>query len=501
MNRLSLFRILSRHRHLSERRAVNYGQNKAAKYIMLAGGAMVLIYLVGFAIMLAMLANKDNSVTGIELIVGISPFILLIDFLLRFIAQHTPYQIIKPYVLTPIPRYACIDTFIATSLFNWSNLTWFIMLIPYCLMSVVFSYGIMPTLGTLFFLWILILANSQWYLIVRTLIIDNLLWWILPIVVYATIATPIYIGENASIDHFFDLYGSVGTVICQGNPLPYAIALAILCLLTLVNRRLQYAHVWKELASTKGREIKNARDFGFLERYGEIGEYLKLEIKTIARNKNPRKSFIMASVIVVLFSLLISFTTIYDNRFMTNFWCIYDFAVFGAMTLIKVMCNEGNYIDALMVHRQNLLKLLHAKYIFYCAILLFPFILMLPTVFMGKWSILMLVSYGVFTAGFQFFIFFQMAVYNNQTLPLNTKFISKGNMNNYTQMLASTVIFIVPMAIVSTLQALMSNNAAYIVMLVIGLCFILTNKLWLKNIYNRMMRRRYANLESFHASR
>ena len=42
---------------------------------------------------------------------------------------------------------------------------------------------------------------------------------------------------------------------------------------------------------------------------------------------------------------------------------------------------------------------------------------------------------------------------------------------------------------------------AYTIMLVIGLAFIFTHQLWMRNIYNRMMRRKYILLEGFRSSR
>ena len=39
------------------------------------------------------------------------------------------------------------------------------------------------------------------------------------------------------------------------------------------------------------------------------------------------------------------------------------------------------------------------------------------------------------------------------------------------------------------------------VLLVIGLGFILTSRIWLKNVYNRFMKRRYKNMEGFRDSR
>ena len=204
----------------------------------------------------------------------------------------------------------------------------------------------------------------------------------------------------------------------------------------------------------------------------------------------------------MVFSLIISFTDVYDGPTYEVFWCIYNFVIIAALPIMSIMCNEGNYIDALMVHKENILSLLKAKYIFYSALLLIPFILMLPTVFSGKWSIFMVISFGVFTAGFQFFIMFQMAVYNKTAIPLNTKFISqKGQGNNYFTFVASAIAFGLPVIIMSVLQSLVSENTSYLVMFLIGLAFILTKNLWMRNIYNRMMKKRYANLEGFYASR
>ena len=81
-----------------------------------------------------------------------------------------------------------------------------------------------------------------------------------------------------------------------------------------------------------------------------------------------------------------------------------------------------------------------------------------------------------------------MAVYNKQTVPLNTKFIGKGGMeNNYYQMVVQLAAFFVPVMLLSVLQLLCSETVAYVVILLIGLGFIATKNLWMRNIYNRMI--------------
>jgi len=58
-----------------------------------------------------------------------------------------------------------------------------------------------------------------------------------------------------------------------------------------------------------------------------------------------------------------------------------------------------------------------------------------------------------------------------------------------------------PLILVSVLIFLASETVAYIVLIIIGLAFTLTHPIWLRHIYVRMMKRKYANLEGFTASR
>lgn len=497
-----MFFILKKHRKLAEKRSENYNQSKAAKVAMWLGSAFFILYLIFFAIVLSSIANDSRQITSVEFIFGLSPIILLIDFLMRFVFQQTPAQLVKPYVLLPIPRYTCINSFIFSSLFKSINYIWYALLIPYIIMSVLFSYNIFISLGILFVFWLLISINSQWYSIVRTLLNDSMLWLLLPIGVYGLIAMPWYMGSSPDTDRFFNFYSSIGDFIADGQIWIYPVAIALLFLLLLINQRVQYSHVMVELARVEKTKLRHVSQFSFLDRFGEIGSYMKLELKMIMRNKNPRKTFYATTAMIVVFSSLIAFTKVYDDAGTGLFLCYYNFGVYGFMMLVTIMAYEGNYIDCLMTHKENILSLLKAKYIFYCLLLVLPFLLMTPVLFVGKWSFLMLLSLGVFTAGFQYFVLLQMAVYNKQTIPLNTKFTNNNNLNNKTiQIVMLSIVLVLPTFIIGFFQIFLSRTTAFFIMLVIGILFILTSNVWLRNIYNRMMKKKYELLESYQASR
>ena len=502
LRRWRLFRQIRKHRKLADKRSLNYESNKTAKIVVYIMTGFGFLYLIFLAVMLSMIANSERSLTASEIICSLTPFIFALDFGMRFISQQAPASLVKPYILLPVSRYACVDALIGSSLATGYNFSWFVMLVPYIFMSVLFVDGLWVSLGILLFFYLLALCSSQFFLIVKVLINDSPLWWLLPAAVGALIFMPWYVGPDASIGTLLEFYSNIGTTMEDGQPWPLAVIALLLVVLVLINRKVQFAHIMAELSQKQSSKPENVIDFSFFSRYGELGEWIKLEIKLNLRNKNMRKALIVAASVVIMMSLLIAFTDLYNDQWSTNFWCLYNYVIFAAMLSLKVMCPEGNYLDFLMVHKENILSLLHAKYICYNVLLLLPFLMMLPTVFMGKWPLLMLVAYLIFTMGFQQFLLFQMAVFNKQTTPLNAKFISKNNMeSNYLQIVVEMVAFFLPIAAVTVIQLFTSNTLSYVLMLVIGLAFMLTNKFWLRNIYNRMMRRKYKLMEGFRASR
>lgn len=509
--RYTLFKTLRRHTKLSERRNAAYDQNRSAKYLIGALAVFMVGYLMFLAVMFSLIVNDSDIITGYEFMYVLAPFILLVGFLLRFAALQTPTQLVKPYVLLPIPRFACIDCFLVNTLLSPFNLLGFAIFLPFAIMSVVFSEGLVVALGFLTGLLLLVLLNSQWYILVRSLINKHLAWWTLPIAVYAAMFSPLFLKSShstltlqatPSFDTFAEIYSQLGEGLSFWNPLCYIFLLALFALLFSINRRLQHQLISHELGKTATTSKAHELQLSLLDRWGATGEYMKLEVRSFIRNKNLRKSFLAATVVVILFSLVMAYTEVYDSPMWSNFWCIYCFALYGCMLLTKIMCYEGNYIECLMVHRENIISLLRAKYYLYCILLVLPFLLLLPTVFMEKCTLLQLFAYAVFTAGAAYGSLFQLAVYNKQTMPLNTKFTGKGGMeNSYLQVVVQLVVFFFPLLYVQILLSFLDTTIAYIVILITGLLLVATHNLWLRNIYRRMMKRRYANLEGFRASR
>ena len=193
---------------------------------------------------------------------------------------------------------------------------------------------------------------------------------------------------------------------------------------------------------------------------------------------------------------------VYNGTSWGNFWCFYCF-VLGGITLISiVMQPEGNYIDLLMTRQQSILNMLHAKYLLNTVLLVIPLVILLIPVFMGKWSLMMVLGFLLFTAGFQFCLLFQLAVYNNRTIPLTKSLTNRDGSNNSPWQIVVTMLALaLPMGLVGLMSIFFSETVINSTLAVLGLAFIAAEPLWMKNIYGRMMARKYENLSGFHSTR
>jgi hypothetical protein len=223
-------------------------------------------------------------------------------------------------------------------------------------------------------------------------------------------------------------------------------------------------------------------------------------MKLLIRNKRPRTSLNTIAAMVLLFSLVLSFSGVYDTAFMTNFIAIYNFAAFGVVMLAQIMGYEGNYIDGLMSRKESIYTLLRAKYYFSCAFALIPFILTLPAIIMGKLSLLQCLAYLLISIGFINCLMFQGAVYRNKSVPLNEKLTGRQNTSTY-QNIISFASFGVPLMLYFGLEPFVGATTALWILLIIGAAFVLSSHFWIKNIYTRFMTRRYRNMEGFRDTR
>lgn len=493
---MNIFLELRRLGKLAEKRNPMYENNKFAKIFVYIGAAFWIGYLIFFGILFAI--GFDNGATEPYHILNAGlVFVLIVDFLFRFSFQQSTSQEVKPFLLLPLKRRRLIDFLLLRLGLSSQNTLWLFMFVPFAILTVFKFYGITGVITYCLGIWLLTVINCFWFQLCRTLMGEKIWWFLLPVAVYGGLIAALLIPEEGVIWYFFM---NLGEGFITGNLLTFAGTLAVLGLFWMMNSWVTSTIFYQELNRVSDTKVKHVSEYKFLDRYGEIGEYIRLELKLMLRNKTPRKQMFVVIGVVVLFSIGISIPDIYEGG-MRDFIVIYNYSMFALLFLGNMMGLEGNYIDGLMTRKESIYSLLRAKYTLYTLLSFVPTLLMIPAMLMKNLSLLYAIGWQLFTIGFVYFCLFQYAVYNKLTIPLNMKLVAKQNIGTGMQNLIQMAALALPLIINFSLKPIIGVNAMSIALTVIGLGFMATHRLWLKNVYHRFMLRRYVNMEGFRDSR
>lgn len=494
----AIFCLHSHHR-LSGKRAPQWKANTAARYVYHVLALFFLSYLSFLSVRLADVATGLHA-EGYKLMYALLPVILPLDFIFRLTFNRNQLLTLRPYLLLPFSKYACTDYMVLRQLLLPYNLIWLFFFVPFGLKTVVTIQGIGFMTGFCAGLILIIVQNGLFFQLVRTLTTHHILYWGLPILIYILCISPA-LATN-SIEEYVNLYGLIGYRMSTFSPPAYGIALAMTATLVLVNRQLLYllAHQEQYNAAKTARQ-QRAFSLSFLEYGNGIGEFLKLEVRSIFRNRNIRRPLLSSTLVVVIYSGLISLNAASVGTG-KPFFLIYSFTIYAISILSRIMCYEGNFIECLMMQKDSIFQLLLAKYYIYTALQLLPFLLLLPTVALGKVSFLTLAAYLIFSVGAEYCLFFTMAIFNKVAIPLNTLHTGKARTDSlYIHIILSVAALVLPIPFLMAGDWTGMPMFADISMMVIGSCFMLTHRCWLSWISHAMSKRKHSQLEGFRKTR
>ena len=494
-----LFNELRRHSKLAAKRHPMYEKNRFGKFFMYFMSIFWIGYLIFFGVSFARIFEKSSpNMEPYHILNSGLLFVLILDFVMRFPFQKTPTQEVKPYLLLPVKKNRLIDFLLIRSGLSSFNALWLFFFIPFAILSTIPRYfGIWGIITYGIGIYLVMIFNNYWFLLCRTLMRERIWWILLPIAVYGALG----VLEFTLNDPISTFTMNLGEGFIEGNILAFLVVIFAIVIMWLINRAVMSGLVYSEINKVEDTKVRTISEYKFLERYGEIGEYFRLELKMLFRNKRSRSSLRSIAIIVVLFSVALAFADVYDGIFMKNFIGIYSFVAFGTIILTQIMGYEGSYLDGLMTRKESIYSLLKAKYYLYSLAVLIPFILMIPAMIMGKLTLLSAFAFAFFATGPVYFMLFQLAVYNNKTVPLNEGLTGRQSSGTGFQTLISFGAFGLPMIIFFSLDALFGEVVGQWVLLIIGLAFTLTSHIWIKNVYNRFMKRRYTNMEGFRDTR
>ena len=493
--------IQTLHKHfcLSGRRNKIWQANNVAKYFYYVLAVFLCAYFVWIGCELADLTIEDN-LGGYRFIYALIPVFLFIDYLFRYTTDHRLLMHIRPYLLLPLPKHSYTDYLILRQLIVFKNVNLLFICIPFGIKTLIPELGASAMIGYTAGLYLLLLINGQFFQFTQVLTARGLWYWLVPILTYLFIAIiPIFFPSPQS---YLQRWAEIGNAMIRGEVWIYTVMILLLIGMILLNRNiLEHRILQEQYTAAPAKHDKNSIDLTIFDRFNQIGEYLKIEVWGILRNKRLRLIFFFNTFGIFIFSLITAFDPESDMVKINGF-VYYSFIIYGLSSLSRIMCYEGNYYECLLMQRNSIQNLLLAKYYFYTALLLIPLLVFLPVALIGKISFWTILSYALFAAGVAYRILFQMAVYNKVTFSMQATHTGKNANTNYIQLIVTIITIISPFPITALgtwwlNQPILTNTTLSL----LGIIFITTHRRWISSISRKMKDNQYEQLEGFQKSR
>ena len=442
----------------------------------------------------------EDNLGGYRFIYALIPVFLFIDYLFRYTTDHRLLMHIRPYLLLPLPKHSYTDYLILRQLIVFKNVNLLFICIPFGIKTLIPELGASAMIGYTAGLYLLLLINGQFFQLTQVLTARGLWYWLIPILTYLSIA--IITIFFPSSQGYLQRWAEIGNAMIRGEVWIYTVMILLLIGMILLNRNvLEHRILQEQYTAAPTKHDKNSINLTIFNRFNQIGEYLKIEVWSILRNKRLRLIFFFNTFGIFIFSLITAFDPESDMVKINGF-VYYSFIIYGLSSLSRIMCYEGNYYECLLMQRNSIQNLLLAKYYFYTALLLIPLLVFLPVALIGKISFWTILSYALFAAGVAYRILFQMAVYNKVTFSMQATHTGKNANTNYIQLIVTimTIISPFPIAALGTWwlnQPILTNATLSL----FGIIFITTHRRWISSISRKMKDNQYEQLEGFQKSR
>ncbi len=243
---------------------------------------------------------------------GLLLYYFLVMVVLRFLMQPIPALTVRPYLLLPVKKPTLVHYLVVKSLFNVFNLLPMLIFIPFALKSMILQGQAVTGIFWLATLFTVVLCNSLIILFLNKKIVSNPKWLLVPVCGLAAV----WLLEKYNLFSLVFLSAKTFNAVVDFSALFLAAVVLFGLLYTLnynyLRRRL---HVG-DLAAMSGRKSRDMTSFSFLSRYGEVGNYIALELKLLWRNKRTRAMLIMAVSILPLGFLVYKNITFEDDFYL-----------------------------------------------------------------------------------------------------------------------------------------------------------------------------------------
>lgn len=499
-DQFSVYRLLNKHTKLASKRSEDYKNKRFIRTISILFKVVISSLLALLGITVAQI-QLNNIPTALALsLYSLMPFIFLSVLTSKFAQKTDLYSNnITPYLLLPIKKTRLINAQLLASITTFRNIHWYTFIISFIITSLLKNRFITFIDGLLFISSVILGFQiiCLFHQLIHKLFFKSHFQTFISILIYLFILS-IPLLKISAINVFYLIDNPIGTFLFEYNLWFLILEITIIYILYLYNKRLSLKEINDDLNDKISSQTLLFSYSSYTNKQNTLISLLLLEWKAITRNKQIKKRFNIACLYTLFYCIIYAYSNDVNSFFNSPLVFVGGLSMGSSLLLSKIMMIEGNYIHLLMSAPKMIYKLLCAKYIFHVGLLFIPIFLTLPSIFFNTSKVYYILSYGLFISGFQYFLLFQLAVYNNECLPLEHSISgNKSSYNSSQHIIMNIILFIIPCSFTAILDLFMPIKYSLLFLSFIGLSFMICHKWWIRNIYERIITKRHQLIEGF----
>jgi hypothetical protein len=451
-------------------------------FIEVAGLGMVLPFIIR-----ELAPDKDPSVLFCSYII----YYFLIGLLARFQFQELPSLSIQPYLVQNIRRRSMLRFLNVRSLFHVINFLPLFVFFPFAVVIFVPTFGLLNAVCFLLAMLALVLNNHFFNMYIKRKSASNS-WWFLSIV--------LLLAAFKALDYFklvsFEKSSAQIFIYLLTHPLMCLLPVAVSICTFLFHNNYLCSHLYIEELVGEGK-IKTGHAFSFLNRFGDMGEMIALDLKLIFRNKRPRTLLILSGVILFYgfmfypqylrtgnYSMLFLFALLITGLFISNY---------GQF----LFAWQSSHFDGMMSSNFNIKQYIRAKFSLLITVCTLQFLIASLYGCMS-WLILPIqLTAFLYSIGVNSFVVIYTSTFNYKYLDLG----KSGRMNfqgvGAMQWLQTMFISFAPALLFFLLQRLLGFWFAIIFISSLGIAGLAFNEKLINWLEKQFILRKYKILEGF----
>lgn len=394
--------------------------------------------------------NKFNS-----LILGYFFFELII----RLLMQKLPTVSFRPFLMTNMRRKTIVNYLMFRSVLNFFNILPLFLLVPVAINMVSDSYSALATLGWFLSVFLLMLTNHFLAVYIKWRFNEAEYGFLIMLGILAGLFCINFFG-------IINLTGMAGHLLdfVLLNPFTALLMVILPILLYLVNYRYLFSQMFINLIGAKKKQ-EIIRDYSWLDKLGETGRFIALELKLIWRNKRPR-SVAMMTVLMFGYGLLIyrgegtkqppEFIFILGGIMMVGLFSISYGQFFPAW--------HSNYFSMLMCQRLKMKEFLQAFYRLVTVVSVACYFITLPYAFLYTKIIYTHLAMLLYNLGINIPIIFFIGLFSKKRLDLEQSSVMNYQGVGASQWLGGLPLLLIPMGLFFLVQTFTDATTGYIVL-------------------------------------